>query len=442
MFEGTRYEVLDIVDAAGERVRRQALPRHADPRRIDRRHRAGRRGDLPAGRRRARGRRPRHRLHRGPARAGRRAGAVSSRAAPAARRRAAGARAVDVRGALSLVGHAATVPRADGARPRRALRSATASALALPRRGRDRRAARGWLDASAPAAARGRRRARGLPRRGADVARRGRVRRTAVHAVRRRAARPSARRVLRGDVRVHDHRRDASLTDIDAPAEVAPVLAPVHAVARRDGDHRARARGAAAGCASADASCSSREMPGPEVEPLAGRIRDTARRLWLLYIALTAVLVLILACYRLARASTTGWTLFQAVAHAFADLADRAASRPTHARWRASRRHPQWAIAVSMVDRRHELRAALPRARAPRPATRCRGTRSSASTSACSRSARSSSSPRSGRRASRAERPRCATAFSRRCRSMTTTGFANADYALWPTLAADDARRA
>jgi trk system potassium uptake protein TrkH len=33
------------------------------------------------------------------------------------------------------------------------------------------------------------------------------------------------------------------------------------------------------------------ELPGPEVDQLAERIRDTARRLWLLYIALTAVLI-------------------------------------------------------------------------------------------------------------------------------------------------------
>ena len=33
------------------------------------------------------------------------------------------------------------------------------------------------------------------------------------------------------------------------------------------------------------------ELPGPEVHQLAERIRDTARRLWLLYIALTAVLI-------------------------------------------------------------------------------------------------------------------------------------------------------
>ncbi len=36
------------------------------------------------------------------------------------------------------------------------------------------------------------------------------------------------------------------------------------------------------------------EMPGPEIESLSTRIRDTARRVWILYIALTALLFLIL----------------------------------------------------------------------------------------------------------------------------------------------------
>ena len=58
------------------------------------------------------------------------------------------------------------------------------------------------------------------------------------------------------------------------------------------------------------------EAPGPELDALAVSIRATARRLWLLYVALTALLILILA--------TFGWTgvddrmnLYQAVAHAF-----------------------------------------------------------------------------------------------------------------------------
>ena len=58
------------------------------------------------------------------------------------------------------------------------------------------------------------------------------------------------------------------------------------------------------------------EMPGPEIDQLSERIRETARLLWVLYVGLTAVLVLLLA--------GVGWlgiddrmTLYEAVAHAF-----------------------------------------------------------------------------------------------------------------------------
>ncbi|MFN2471090.1 MAG: TrkH family potassium uptake protein [Gaiellaceae bacterium] len=61
------------------------------------------------------------------------------------------------------------------------------------------------------------------------------------------------------------------------------------------------------------------ELPGPEIEPLAASIRDTARRLWLLYIGLTLAQILALAAL--------GWTgvdrrmgLYEAVAHAFTTL--------------------------------------------------------------------------------------------------------------------------
>jgi trk system potassium uptake protein TrkH len=36
------------------------------------------------------------------------------------------------------------------------------------------------------------------------------------------------------------------------------------------------------------------EMPGPEIETLSTRIRDTAQRVWVLYIGLTAALFAIL----------------------------------------------------------------------------------------------------------------------------------------------------
>lgn len=61
------------------------------------------------------------------------------------------------------------------------------------------------------------------------------------------------------------------------------------------------------------------ELPGPELEPLTASIRDTARRLWLLYAALTALEALVLA--------VLGWTgvderigLFEAVAHALTTM--------------------------------------------------------------------------------------------------------------------------
>ncbi len=61
------------------------------------------------------------------------------------------------------------------------------------------------------------------------------------------------------------------------------------------------------------------EMPGPELEPLSARIRDVARRLWLLYVGLTVAMV--------AALSVVGWaglddrmSPYQALAHAFTTL--------------------------------------------------------------------------------------------------------------------------
>jgi trk system potassium uptake protein len=58
------------------------------------------------------------------------------------------------------------------------------------------------------------------------------------------------------------------------------------------------------------------EMPGPEIDQLSERIRETARLLWVLYVGLTAVLILLLA--------GVGWvglddrmSPYQAIAHAF-----------------------------------------------------------------------------------------------------------------------------
>ena len=61
------------------------------------------------------------------------------------------------------------------------------------------------------------------------------------------------------------------------------------------------------------------ELPGPEFDQMTARIRDTARRLWALYVALTIAMVAILTAF--------AWTgldermsLFEAIAHAFTTL--------------------------------------------------------------------------------------------------------------------------
>ena len=61
------------------------------------------------------------------------------------------------------------------------------------------------------------------------------------------------------------------------------------------------------------------EMPGPEVDNLADRIRSTARRLWLLYVGLTAVLAGILTVFGLTGIDSR-MTPFNAVAHAFTTM--------------------------------------------------------------------------------------------------------------------------
>jgi trk system potassium uptake protein TrkH len=61
------------------------------------------------------------------------------------------------------------------------------------------------------------------------------------------------------------------------------------------------------------------ELPGPELEPLATSIRDTARRLWLLYVALTAVLALVLSIFAWSGIDEA-MSVYDAVAHAFTTL--------------------------------------------------------------------------------------------------------------------------
>jgi trk system potassium uptake protein len=89
------------------------------------------------------------------------------------------------------------------------------------------------------------------------------------------------------------------------------------------------------------------EMPGPEMDQLSDRIRDTARRLWLLYVAFTAAMVAIL--------TVIGWvglddkmTPYKAFAHALTTLptggfSTEARSLEVFSAW------SQWTITVFMV---------------------------------------------------------------------------------------------
>jgi trk system potassium uptake protein TrkH len=89
------------------------------------------------------------------------------------------------------------------------------------------------------------------------------------------------------------------------------------------------------------------EAPGPEVAPLAASIRATARRLWLLYVGITVVMIGVLAAF--------AWTgvdeamsFYEAVAHAFTTLPTGGFSTRTRSieEFGAA---SQWAIAAFMI---------------------------------------------------------------------------------------------
>ncbi len=61
------------------------------------------------------------------------------------------------------------------------------------------------------------------------------------------------------------------------------------------------------------------ELPGPEIESLSTRIRDTARRLWFLYAGLTAALAAVLTMLGLTGIDDE-MTVFDAVAHSFSTI--------------------------------------------------------------------------------------------------------------------------
>jgi trk system potassium uptake protein TrkH len=89
------------------------------------------------------------------------------------------------------------------------------------------------------------------------------------------------------------------------------------------------------------------ELPGPELQKLKSSIRDTARRLWLLYIVLTGAEILVLAAFGWIGVDST-MDFYEAVAHAFTTMPTGGFSteaRSIEAFGAAS----QWAIALFMI---------------------------------------------------------------------------------------------
>jgi trk/ktr system potassium uptake protein len=89
------------------------------------------------------------------------------------------------------------------------------------------------------------------------------------------------------------------------------------------------------------------ELPGPELEPLTARIRDTARRLWFLYLGMTFVLMVVLALYGLTGIDDR-MSVFNAVAYAFATLPT-GGFAPDASSLEGFAAASQWTIAIAMI---------------------------------------------------------------------------------------------
>jgi trk system potassium uptake protein TrkH len=88
------------------------------------------------------------------------------------------------------------------------------------------------------------------------------------------------------------------------------------------------------------------ELPGPEIDQLADRIRDTARRLWFLYVALTALLFVLLAV--IGFLGDSAMNPFQALAHALATMPTGGFSTEPNS-VAAFGAAAQWVIAIFMI---------------------------------------------------------------------------------------------
>jgi trk system potassium uptake protein len=174
------------------------------------------------------------------------------------------------------------------------------------------------------------------------------------------------------------------------------------------------------------------ELPGPEIETLNTRIRDTARRIWILYVGLTAVLMGILVTLGLSGADDE-MTPFHAVAHALTTIPT--AGFSTKARSIEDFADvTQWVIVLFMalggINFALMYRAIV--RRQPRAATRDQELRLYGALLALASAVLVTVIWTEGvLSGGDAIRSGIFTAVS----TMTTTGFSIADYNTWPTLA-------
>ena len=126
------------------------------------------------------------------------------------------------------------------------------------------------------------------------------------------------------------------------------------------------------------------ETPGPDLDPLTTSIRDTARRLWILYVSLTVVLALILATLGLDGRGRAHGVLRGRLVRVL-DAPDRRL-RARSSLGRAVRACVAVGDRALHGDRRYQLRAPVRRARPAASRARSSGTTSSGSTSPCWRS--------------------------------------------------------
>ena len=174
------------------------------------------------------------------------------------------------------------------------------------------------------------------------------------------------------------------------------------------------------------------EMPGPEIESLSTRIRDTARRVWILYIALTALLFLILLGLGVSGADDQ-LTPFEAFAHTLSTIPTGGFSTKSRLDRGVRASNPVGDRALH-GPRRDQLRAHVPRNRAA-PAARGGSRRGVQAVLHLARLGAlivvTEIWTENVLPASEAFRAGVFTAVS----TMTTTGFSVANYNTWPTLA-------